>query len=118
MQAMERLQAIVEERSRIMHDMHDGIGAHLISALSLVEHGNAAATELAAVLRECLDDLRLTIDSLEPTENDLLPVMGNLRYRLDDRLRKQSIDLYWQVREVPGLTCLTPQNVLHILRIL
>lgn len=52
LQAMERLQAIVEERSRIMHD---GTGAHLISALSLVEHGNAAPTELAAVVRECLD---------------------------------------------------------------
>jgi len=51
-----------------MHDIHDGIGAHLISALSVLEHGNAAATELAAVLRECLDDLQLTIDSLEPTE--------------------------------------------------
>jgi signal transduction histidine kinase len=126
MQAMEREQAIVEERSRIMRDMHDGIGAHLISALSLVESDKRPATDVAAdvaaditaVLRECLDDLRLTIDSLEPTENDLLPVMGNMRYRLDERLRKQGITLDWQVREVPGLVCLTPQNVLHILRIL
>jgi signal transduction histidine kinase len=118
MQTMERQQAVVEERSRIMRDMHDGIGAHLISALSLVEHGESSATEVAAALRECLDDLRLTIDSLEPTENDLLPVMGNLRYRLDERLRKQGIDLDWRVRDVPGLSCLTPQNVLHILRIL
>ncbi len=43
--------------------------------------------------------------------------MGNLRYRLDERLRKQGVDLDWQVSEVPGLS-LTPQNVLHILRIL
>ncbi len=118
MQMMERQQAIVEERSRIMRDMHDGIGAQLISALSLVEHGELSAIEVAAALRECLDDLRLTIDSLEPTENDLLPVMGNLRYRLDGRLRKQGIELDWQVSDVPGLACLTPQNVLHILRIL
>jgi len=115
---MERQQAIVEERSRIMRDMHDGIGAQLISVLSLVEHGELSATEVAAALRECLDDLRLTIDSLEPTEHDLLPVMGNLRYRLDGRLRKQGIDLDWRVGEVPRLSCLTPQNVLHILRIL
>jgi signal transduction histidine kinase len=118
MQEMERQQAVVEERSRIMRDMHDGIGAQLISTLSLVEHGECSATEVADALRECLDDLRLTIDSLEPTENDLLPVMGNLRYRLDERLRKQGIDLDWRVREVPGLSCLTPHNVLHILRIL
>jgi signal transduction histidine kinase len=118
MQVLERQRAVVEERSRIMRDMHDSVGSHLISALSLVEHGESSATEVAAALRECLDDLRLTIDSLEPTENDLLPVMGNLRYRLDERLRKQGIDLDWRVREVPGLSCLTPQNVLHILRIL
>ena len=118
MQIMERQQAIVEERSRIMRDMHDGIGAHLISALSVVEHGELSAIEVAAALRECLDDLRLTVDSLEPTENDLLPVMGNLRYRLDGRLRNQGIELDWRVSEVPGLSCLTPQNVLHILRIL
>ncbi len=118
MQTMERQQAVVEERSRIMRDMHDGIGAQLISALSLAEQGEFSATEVAAALRECLNDLRLTIDLLEPTENDLLPVMGNLRYRLDGSLRKQGIHLDWRVREVPGLPCLTPQNVLHILRIL
>jgi signal transduction histidine kinase len=44
--------------------------------------------------------------------------LGNLRYRLDARLRKQGIDLDWHVSEVPELSCLTPQNVLHILRIL
>jgi signal transduction histidine kinase len=73
---------------------------------------------VAAALRECLDDLRLTIDSLEPTENDLLPVLGNLRYRLDKRLKQQGIDLDWRVSEVPKLACMTPQNVLHVLRIL
>jgi signal transduction histidine kinase len=101
-----------------MRDVHDGIGAQLISTLSLVEHGSSTAPEIAAALRECLDDLRLTIDSLEPTEKDLLSVMGNLRYRLDARLRKQGIDLDWHVGEVPELSCLTPQNVLHIPRIL
>jgi signal transduction histidine kinase len=118
MQTMERQQAVAEERSRIMRDMHDGIGAHLISALSLAEHDEGSGSDVAVALRECLDDLRLTIDSLEPTENDLLPMMGNLRYRLDARLRRQGIDLDWKVQQVPELSCLTPQNVLHILRIL
>jgi signal transduction histidine kinase len=83
-----------------------------------VEQGELTQAEVAAALRECIDDLRLTIDSLEPTDHDLLPVLGNLRYRLDDRLKRQGIDLDWQVKEVPHLDCLTPQNVLHVLRIL
>src|ERR1700674_1825355 len=118
MQQMERQAAVVEERQRIMSDMHDGIGGQLISTLSMAEHGEASMAEVAAGLRECIDDLRLTIDSLEPTENDLLPVLGNLRYRLEGRLKTQGITLDWRVMDVPKLACLTPQNVLHILRIL
>ena len=41
----------------------------MISTSSLVEHGESSSAEVAAALRECIDDLRLTIDSLEPTEN-------------------------------------------------
>ena len=118
MNELEQQRAVTAERQRIMSDMHDGVGGHLISTLSLVEQGDLSSAEVAAALRECLDDLRLTIDSLEPTENDLLPVLGNLRYRIDERLRKQGIELDWQVSEVPKLACMTPQNVLHVLRIL
>ena len=115
---MERQQAVAEERQRIMSDMHDGVGGQLITALGLVERGDASAAEVAAALRECLENLRLIIDSLEPIEEDLLPVLGNLRYRIDGRLREQGIRLDWQVRDLPRLSCLTPQNVLHVLRIL
>jgi len=118
MQLLERQSAAVEERQRIMRDMYDGLGAQLISTLSLVEHGDLPKQEVAAVLRECLDDLRLTIDSLASTENDLLTVLGNFRYRLEPRLNSHGIQLEWQVRDLPSLDCLTPQNVLHVLRIL
>lgn len=118
LQRLSRDAAIVEERRRILADMHDSIGAQLISTLSLVESGEASKQQLAAALRECLDDLRLAIDSLEPTDDDLLPVLGNLRYRLEPRLRASGIALDWQVTDVPRLACLTPQNVLHVLRIL
>ena len=118
MNELERQRAVAAERQRIMSDMHDGVGGQLISTLSLVEQGDLSAEEVAAALRECLDDLRLTIDSLEPTENDLLPVLGNLRYRLDERLKKQGIELDWRITEVPKLANMTPRNVLHVLRIL
>ena len=118
LQRLSREAAVVEERRRIMADMHDGIGGQLISTLSLVEHGEASKEQMAAALRECIDDLRLAIDSLEPSDDDLLPLLGNLRYRLEPRLKAGGITLDWQVRDVPKLACLTPQNVLHILRIL
>jgi signal transduction histidine kinase len=100
-----------------MSEMHDGLGSQLIATLDLAEQGGAPKSEIASELRECLDSLRLAIDSLEPTDNDLLTVLGNLRYRLEGRLKRRGIALDWQVRDVPRLTSLTPQNVLHILRI-
>jgi signal transduction histidine kinase len=118
MQRLSREAAVAEERRRLMADMHDGIGSTLISALSLVEGGEASQGQVAAALRECVDDLRLAIDSLEPTDGDLLPVLGNLRYRLEPRLKAGGITLDWRVDDLPRLAHLTPQNVLHVLRIL
>jgi signal transduction histidine kinase len=115
---LEKREMLERERSRIMSDMHDGVGGQLISVLSLLEQGDMPNTEVAKAIRECLDDLRLTIDSLEPTDHDLLPVLGNLRYRLDQRLKKHGINLNWTVSDLPKLACLTPRNILHILRIL
>lgn len=118
LQRLTREAAVAEERRRLMSDMHDGIGASLISTLSLVECGEASSEQVATALRECIDDLRLAIDSLEPADGELAPVLGGLRYRLEPRLKAQGITLDWRVQELPKLASLTPQNVLHVLRIL
>ena len=118
LQELECRAAVAEERRRLVSEMHDGIGSRLIAALDLVEHGEPPKAEIAAELREVLDGLRLTIDSMESTDDDLLTVLGTLRYRLEGRLKRQGIALDWQVRDIPKIDTLTPQNVLHILRIL
>jgi signal transduction histidine kinase len=120
-----RNQALAFERGRIMSEMHDGIGSQLTLALSLVRRmdreanpsGNGEDGRVATVLRESIEDLQLIIDSLEPVENDLLTVLGTLRYRLQDRLGKGGIDLQWNVVDLPPLPMLTPHSVLSILRI-
>ncbi len=106
---MERETAMTAERRRITSEMHDGLGSQLISALHLVEQTDAPKAEIAAELREALDTLRLTIDSLEPSDNDLLTLLGNLRYRLAGRLERQGIALDWKVHDVPQLDSLTPR---------
>jgi signal transduction histidine kinase len=120
-----RNEALALERTRIMSEMHDGIGSQLTMALSLVRGMDRAADpahtgedgRVATVLRECIEDLQLIIDSLEPVENDLLTVLGTLRYRLQDRLGKGGIELQWNVVDLPPLPMLTPHSVLSILRI-
>jgi signal transduction histidine kinase len=117
MRATESTRMLTLERERIMRDMHDGVGSQLIVARQLAERGELKPDELATVLNECMDDLRLVIDSLEPTEGDLLNVIGNLRYRLTDRFARQGIDLKWEVSDFPPNVRLAPSGILHTLRI-
>ena len=113
----DRHEAIAAERSRILQDMHDGMGAHLITALRLARKGNADNQELAQYIEESLQDLRLIIDSLDLAEHDLLPLLGNLRFRLEPHLQKLGVTLEWDVQPIPELPYLTPESALSILRI-
>ena len=81
----------------------------------LVVYGLFACTALG--LTDCLDDLKLTIDSMEPVEADLLLLLATLRFRLEPRLEGSGVGLLWEVRELPALEWLNPSSALHILRI-
>jgi len=115
---IERRELLHEERQRLMQDMHDGMGSSLVSALRAAEQGRIGAPGVADLLRDCIDDLKLTIDSMEPVETDLLLLLGTLRFRLQPRLESAGIRLRWEVRDVPPLPWLDQRHALHILRIL
>jgi len=115
---IEQRQTLAQERQRLMQDMHDGLGSSLVSALRVVEHGRLDAVEVAQVLKGCIDDLKLAIDSMEPVEADVLLLLATLRFRLGPRLESSGIALRWSVKNVPPLEWLNPKNALHILRIL
>ena len=115
---IEHRQTLSQERQRLMQDMHDGLGSSLVSALRGVEDGQLQEAQVADVLRSCIDDLKLAIDSMEPVEADLLLLLATLRFRLGSRLKSSSISLVWNISDVPALHWLDPRNALHILRIL
>jgi signal transduction histidine kinase len=110
-------QTISDERQRLMQDMHDGLGSYLISAIRSVERGDASDLQVSQILKDCLDDLKLTIDSMEPVEADLLLLLATLRFRLEPRLEGTGTALLWEVQELPTLAWLDPSSALNILRI-
>lgn len=111
-------QTLAEERQRIMQDMHDGLGSTLRTTLLAVEKGHIDNHTTADLLKDCIDDLKLTIDAMEPVQADLLLVLATLRYRLEPRLESAGIALRWEIQNMPALNWLDPRNALHILRIL
>lgn len=114
---LEGERAAQQEREQLMRSMHDGLGATLVSSLVLAERGQLDAREVADVLRECVDDVRLVVDSLEFAEHDLGTLLGSLRYRWDRRLQAAGLTLRWQVDDLPPSSRLTPAAALQVQRI-
>ena len=118
--AMERsaqeAEAAALERSRIMQDMHDGLGSQLVSSLVMARAGELDNQQTCELLRSCIDDLRLAIDTSHATEDSLLLALGNLRFRMQPRLKAAGITLHWEARAQRPLP-LRPQDQLPVLRV-
>lgn len=111
-------QSVLRERQRVMQDMHDGLGSALSSSLVMLERGELDVGGAAVVMRECIDDLRLVVDSLEPTAQDLSTLLGMLRYRLQHRIAAAGVQLRWQMADLPQLHWLEPSLALDLLRLM
>jgi signal transduction histidine kinase len=85
--------------------------------MQLVEKGQLTRDETLTLLSEAMDELRIAIDSMKPSAQDLLATLGNLRYRIEPRLASAGIRLAWQVGEIPGIALLTPHQVIECTRI-
>ena len=106
-----------QERQRLMRDMHDGLGSSLMSSLALAERGEADHEFMLGTLREAVDELKLTIDSLEPIESDLVTLLASLRYRIGPRLTKAGLTIEWDMPDLPKLDWMDAAAALQILRI-
>ena len=114
---LERDRAVRAERDRFMRDMHDGLGTQLITSMRMAEQGSLSSREMGDILQECLDELRLSIESMKPTGKDLFATLANFRYRIEPRLEAAGVTLKWKV-EPSGRLAPDPTQVLQVMRIL
>lgn len=110
-------EAAALERSRIMQDMHDGLGSQLVSSLVMARAGELNSQQTYELLRSCIDDLRLAIDTSHGTQDSLLLALGNLRFRMQPRLKAAGITLHWETQPLDDTLPLHPQDQLPVLRI-
>ena len=108
---------INDERERVMQDIHDGVGAQLVSTLAMVESGNVNEQVISESLKDTINELRNIIDSLDPTANDVASVLAIIRERMQYKLEKANIKIHWLVGDIDSFPCLSPEKSLHILHI-
>lgn len=115
--------AVQAERARIMRDMHDGMGGHLLSVLMLARDDHTPRRAIAETTENAIDDLRLLIDSLDSVGDSLDIALGQFRDRAETKLRAAGIALAWENRlgrgtitDAPSIEA--PGKVLTVYRIL
>lgn len=97
LEVLAREQERAAERSRILRDMHDGVGSHISAAIRQLESGRASSEEVLHTLRDSLDQLKLSIDTMHLPAGDITALLANLRYRLEPRFKALDIELQWAV---------------------
>ncbi len=118
MQEKAKAEVAARERSRIARDLHDGLGSQLVHILSNVEAGEVAPANLITELTELLDQLRLTMDTLDPIAKDVHDLLAQLRYRLKDRWRRAGITLTWSVEPIASDRRFTSDELASLQRVL
>ena len=114
MEQLAREQERATERTRILRDMHDGVGSHISTAIRQLESGRASQDEVLHTLRDSLDQLKLSIDAMNLPPGDITALLANLRYRLEPRLKVSDIELQWDVDLLPPLVRLDDKAMRHL----
>lgn len=96
LRASERASARAQERARLNREIHDGVGAQLITALRGVERGTLSKERVAQTLQEGLDELRLLMDAGDLGQS-LHRALATWRHRWDSRLEAMGLGLRWDV---------------------
>ena len=115
---VQRERELLEQRERIVREMHEGLGSHLVSVLAMVQRGTAKSGAVAEGIRHALDDMRIMIDSLESSREGLRGQLGKLRARVEPLLERNGIEVEWRVERGSPLEALDAERSLHCLRII
>ena len=109
---LEREKAAQDERERIHSDLHDDVGAKLLSLVY-----RAGSTEAADLARSALQDLRDVVSRSGSGSFQLEDVLADIRAECEQRLSAASLSLEWTQPDLLPAMELTQPHALHLGRI-
>lgn len=113
MRTLEQEQIVMQERERIYRDLHDDVGAKLLSLVY-----RAGSTENAALARSALQDLRDVVSTSAHTRAPAAHAVADWRLECEERLSAAGIQLHWHDTDLPIDTLLTAEAAGNLGRIL
>ena len=113
MRALETEQAVTEERERIYRDLHDDVGAKLLSLVYRAEH-----PDNANLARSALQDLRDVVSTTQQDNLSLAALCADWRAECEQRLAEAKITLDWVQPEFRDELQLTQPQAINLGRIL
>ena len=97
---------VIQERLRIARDLHDDVGARLLSGLHRQE-----VTATHEAMRGAIVDLRSIVAGLSGGEQPLADVLADLRHETAERLSAAGLTLDWPLPELPGPDAPIPYRI-------
>lgn len=110
--ALERSRVIAEERERIYADLHDDMGAKLLTLAYASPH-----PEQADLARTLLQDLRDVVSRSRGAPGRLLDVLADIRHESTQRLQVMGGTLDWQQPDSLPDPAMDHGQALHLCRI-
>ncbi|MCR9085120.1 MAG: hypothetical protein NXH97_00095 [Rhodobacteraceae bacterium] len=112
-----RQRELLEERQRIIRDVHDGLGGQLMSIIALAANKGESFKPVEDSARTALEDLRMVINSLA-VDQDITGVLGTFRERAEIQLTAHGIALERRMVDIPPIKNLSPTHALNVLRVM
>jgi len=110
--ALEREQAATAERERIFGDLHDDLGAKLLTLIHTLDDADGA--DLA---RSVLQDFRDIVSRSADASGTLLQILAQIKDETEQRLGLMGVDLMWQQDDDLPDIALDSAQALHLFRI-
>jgi signal transduction histidine kinase len=111
-------QVMLEERQRIVRDMHDGIGGQLLGLMMQVRQGGVEKKQVEEGLQSSIADLRLIVDSMDSADDGLAETLRSFEHRVRAQVEAAGMTFTVEHGLKDGEPGPGPRPTLQILRIL
>lgn len=112
--------AAARERDYWLREIHDGLGSHLIAARLITDKlpDNREVLNTKSSIDDCIEQLRMLVESLSPEPASIPSLLGAMRYRMMGRLHSAGLECRWDVDPMIEGNETSPMVALHVQRII